>query len=98
MQDIWEVISATAISITGLAIILYKIDPTNASFPIFALFYLVLFLSIWGVAVMAGYSLRLFTSSNFVREQFFLSAFWQGAIVSTLIVGFLILNKIFQFL
>lgn len=95
MRDIWEVILATASSVAGLAVIIYKIDPANASFGIFLLFYLVLFLSIWGLAVMAGYGLRRLVLSNFMHEQIFLSAFWQGAVVSVLIVGFLIFNKFF---
>lgn len=93
--EILGVIFASIISLVGLLIIVINIDPSNASLVVICLFYFVIFLFIWSVAVLVGYNIRRLLAYNFIHERLFFSSFWWGLVVAGAVAGLLIINKFF---
>jgi len=93
--DIWGIIVATGSAITGLAIIVFKTDPYEASFLMLFLFYSTIALSIWGVMTLAGYYIRRLIFKNFIHSRIISRSFAEGLIVSVAFVVFIVSLKLF---
>ncbi len=84
----------TLISLVSLIFILFYIDPYSATIWSFILFYLSFLVFLSGIFTLIGYSIRKSFNKNKNLLILFEASFKQGVLISLILTGLLIVQKI----
>lgn len=86
----------TLISLFSLVFILTKVDPYNAEYLIFVLFYLSFFIAVFGLFTLAGFYLRKLLVKNKITARLFKTSFKQGILISVILTALLFLWRLIK--
>ena len=81
------VVIATIFAVTGLSIILFKIDPFEVGELEKVIFFVNFFVALWGVLSLLFLSVRRFWSKRLSFNEVFKSSFWWALLTAVLIFG-----------
>ena len=87
-SEFFLIISATAISIISLVLILFFIDPFNADYFLLSLFYICLFIGSGGLFFLFGFLLR----KKFSHSERLSVSFRQGIFLAAILTSLILIN------
>ena len=83
---IWGGIAASAISLAGMMLVIWRATPESAPLLLKALFFVALFIFIWSGATLAIFSIK----SRFARSRLFDETAYEGLFYDSLLKGLLV--------
>ena len=95
MWSIWTTLTAVILALAAAVLIMFRVDPFQATVSEKILFFFSFFMGTWGLVALLIFSVRRLWSKHLSATQIFNLSLWQGFLVSVALIVFLILRKSF---
>ena len=89
---LWSIGLASVVALVSFLAILWFFTPQNADLLVFSLLLLSLFMALWGFFSLSGFYLRKRKHREKSAVSFLSISFREGALLSLLLVGFLLMR------
>ena len=100
--QIYGVWASLLVSLAGLGLIVWKVEPQTASLQIKTLFFIAIFSLVWSAATVIIFSIknrrtRLRTPGESAYDPIFYDAFLTGLFISVIFIAILLIKRVFNF-